>query len=59
MSSEYTEDGTGSTIAVDFDPESNFHLTLGSEAALAIVKLYGEVNFAARTGLAVGLSFGN
>ncbi len=59
MKSEYTESGTGSTIAVDFDPESNFHLTLGSEASLAILKLYGEVNFAAQTGVAVGLSFGN
>lgn len=59
MKSEYTEGGTGSTIEVDFDPESNFHLTLGAEAGLAILKLYGEVNFAARTGLAVGLSFGN
>lgn len=59
MKSEYTESGTGSTIEVDFDPESNFHLTLGSEASLALLKLYGEVNFAAQTGFAVGLSFGN
>jgi hypothetical protein len=59
MSSEYTDSGTSTRIAVDFDPESNFHLTLGSEANLKLLKLYGEVNFAARTGLAVGLSFGN
>lgn len=59
MKSEYTESTSGSTIEVDFDPESNFHLTLGSEASLALVKLYGEVNFAAQTGFAVGLSFGN
>jgi hypothetical protein len=59
MKAEYTESSTGTTIEVDFDPESNFHLTLGSEANLALLKLYGEVNFAARTGLAVGLSFGN
>jgi len=59
MKSEYTESTTGSKIEVDFDPETNFHLTLGSEASFAIVKLYGEVNFAAQTGLAVGLSFGN
>ena len=59
MKSEYTESSTGSRIEVDFDPESNFHLTLGSEANLALLKLYGEVNFAAQTGFAVGLSFGN
>lgn len=59
MKSSYTDTNSGTKINVDFDPESNFHLTLGSEASLAVLKLYGEVNFAARTGLAVGLSFGN
>lgn len=59
MKAEYTESGTGATIAVDFDPQTDFHFTLGSQASLALVKLYGEVNFAAQTGLAVGLSFGN
>jgi hypothetical protein len=59
MKSEYTESGSGTTIAVDFDPESNVHLTLGSEANFVLLKLYGELNFAAQTGVAVGLSFGN
>jgi hypothetical protein len=58
MEAEYTFEGTGEKITVDFDSESNGHLTLGSTLSLAIVKLYGELNFAAETGMAVGLSFG-
>jgi len=59
MKSEYTDNATASTISVDFDPQSNFHFTLGSEANFKILQLYGELNFAAQTGVAVGLSFGN
>jgi hypothetical protein len=46
-------------IAVDFDAESNAHLTLGLQAGFPIVKLYAEGNIAAANGVAVGLSLGN
>lgn len=46
-------------IAVDFDQESNAHLTLGVMLGLPVVKLYAEGNLAATNGAAVGLSFGN
>jgi len=59
MKSKYTSTGTGETIEVDFDSETNGHLTIGSTLGLAVVKLYGEFNFAAETGVAAGLSFGN
>lgn len=58
MKSEYTSTSTGETIKVDFDSESNGHFTIGSTLGLAVVKLYGELNFAAETGMAAGLSFG-
>lgn len=59
MKSKYESASDGSSIEVDFDSESNAHFTIGSTLGLAVAKLYGEVNFAAETGVAVGLSFGN
>lgn len=48
----------GDQIAVDFDPENNVHLTAGTNVMFAFVRLHGEVNVAAETGAAIGLSFG-
>ena len=59
MKSKYESSSDGSTIEVDFDSSTDAHFTIGSTLGLAVAKLYGEVNFAAETGVAVGLSFGN
>jgi hypothetical protein len=48
----------GSRISVAFDRETHFHFTAGLLANFKVVQLHGEVNFAAKNGLAVGLSFG-
>ena len=48
----------GDNIAVKFDKESNAHLTLGIQALLGFSRLSAEVNIAAETGAAVGLSLG-
>ena len=58
MKSEYTDGATRTRIAVDFDDESNMHLTLGGLLNFPIVKVHGEMNVAAVNGAAVGLSFG-
>jgi len=60
MDAEY-EDSTspgGQKIGVDFDAESNMHLTLGGMLDFPVVKINGELNVAATNGVAVGLSFG-
>jgi len=43
---------------VEFDNETNEHITLGVRASLAFVMAHAEFNMAAETGVAVGLSFG-
>jgi hypothetical protein len=48
----------GDEINVDFDPVTNAHFTAGVQALLAFTRLQAEVNVAAETGVAVGLSFG-
>ena len=48
----------GDNISISFDKESNAHLTLGLQALLAFARLSAEVNFAAETGAAVGLTLG-
>ena len=58
MKSKYTDSTTGETIKVDFDKESNAHLTIGALLNLPVVKIHGEFNAAAANGAAVGLSFG-
>jgi len=58
MSSEYDAAGTGQKISVDFDTESNMHLTVGGLLNFPVVKIHGEVNVAAVNGAAVGISFG-
>lgn len=58
MEAEYTSDTTDETIAVDFDPEENVHLTAGARLDLRYVQLHGEFNLAAETGVAAGLAFG-
>jgi hypothetical protein len=49
----------GQKIEVNFDDETNGRFTAGVQLALAFVKLSAELNAAAQTGAAVGLSFGN
>jgi hypothetical protein len=48
----------GNSIDVDFDNQNNMHFTAGLLVNLPVVKLHGEFNAAATTGVAVGLSFG-
>ena len=48
----------GSKIAVDFDPETNAHFTIGIQALLGFSRLQAEFNAAAEPGAAVGLSLG-
>ncbi len=52
------QNNPGNNISVDFDRNSNVHLTAGVLANLAFVKLHGEANIAATNGVAVGLTFG-
>jgi len=59
MKAKYTDKDTNETIKVDFDTQTDGHFTLGSQLLLPVVKIHGEVNFAAETGVAVGLSFGS
>ena len=58
MKSEYTDDVSGDNISVDFDPESNVHLTAGARLNFKYVQIHGEFNVAAETGVAVGLALG-
>lgn len=58
MQSEYTDDSSGENVAVDFDPESNVHMTAGARLNLKYVQIHGEFNVAAETGVAVGLALG-
>ena len=60
MTSEYESGSAGiGTVEVDFDNESNFHGTLGGLAKFGILGIFGEVNVAARTGLALGFNVGS
>lgn len=60
MDAEYTYESSGieEEIKVDFDRESNLHLTLGVGFNLSFVRLNAEYNIAAASGLALGLGFG-
>ncbi|MEO5619169.1 MAG: DUF6588 family protein [Candidatus Eisenbacteria bacterium] len=59
MDASYESTSTpGDRIAVKFDKESNAHLTLGLQALLGFARLSAELNVAAETGAAVGLSLG-
>lgn len=57
MDAQYTS-GSDGKVNVEFDRESNVHLTLGAQLMLPVVQLQGELNVAAETGVAVGLHFG-
>jgi len=60
MDAQYTFDDGSTTeeISVAFDRQNDFHGTLGLNVNLPGVKLHGELNQAAASGYAVGLSFG-
>jgi hypothetical protein len=58
MTSEYTTTSTDETLKVEFDRQNDFHFTLGTGINFPGVKLHGELNVAAATGFAGGLSFG-
>ncbi|HEY3215156.1 MAG TPA: DUF6588 family protein [Candidatus Eisenbacteria bacterium] len=58
MEAEYDDSNSGQKIRVDFDTESDAHLTLGALLHLPVVKLHGELNVASTNGAAIGLSFG-
>jgi hypothetical protein len=60
MTAKYTS-GSGAaaqTVEVEFDKESNAHLTFGIRANVAFVMVHAEYNIAAENAMAVGLSFG-
>jgi hypothetical protein len=60
MESEYKSSSSSiGTVNVEFDTESNFHGTLGGLAKFGILGVFGEVNVAARTGLALGFNVGS
>ena len=58
MDVNYEDASSGQAVAVDFDPETNAHFTAGAALLLPFMRLTGEFNAAAETGVAVGLSFG-
>ncbi|GJM44585.1 MAG: hypothetical protein DHS20C21_14270 [Gemmatimonadota bacterium] len=60
MDAQYTfdNDGTEEEIALTFDRQNDFHGTIGVSLNVPGVKLHGELNKAAASGYAVGLSFG-
>ena len=46
------------SVELSFDSKSSAHLTLGLNAQLSVVSLYGEYNIANQSGFAFGLGFG-
>lgn len=58
MDVNYEEASTSQKISVDFDPETNAHFTAGAALMLPFMRINGEFNAAAETGVAVGLAFG-
>lgn len=52
------ESDEGDAIDVSFDSRSTAHLTLGANAQLSAVSLYGEYNIAQQSGFAFGLGIG-
>jgi hypothetical protein len=56
MNAKYTSGDED--IKVEFDRQNDFHLTLGTNVNLPVVKLNGEFNVAAVNGFAGGVSFG-
>ena len=54
----YEEGSTSQDLEVNFDRETDPHMTLGTNLNLPGVKLHGEIFNAAENGYAVGLSFG-
>ncbi len=60
MDVEYDSDVSGQTetLKVEFDRDTNMHLTLGSALHLGFLHLNGELNLADQTGFTFGLGFG-
>jgi len=60
MEAEYTYsvDDEDKTITVDFDKETNMHLTVGANLKIPGLSIFTEYNIAAVNGYALGLSFG-
>jgi hypothetical protein len=57
MDAKY-ETNNGEEIKVEFDRQSDPHVTLGAGINLPVIKIHGEFDIAAQTGFAGGLSFG-
>jgi hypothetical protein len=60
MTAEYEYDGGGAdeTLEVEFDSQTNPHLTLGAALRLFVFHINGEVNVSEQTSYALGLSLG-
>ena len=60
MKAEYEYDGGGAdeTLEVEFEDQTNAHLTLGAALRLFVFHLNGEVNVSEQTSYALGLSLG-
>lgn len=52
------EDSAGTSIAAEYEAETNPHLTLGAALHLALVHLHGEINLADQFSVAFGLGLG-
>ena len=59
MSVKYESDAVDEVLDVDFDSESNLHITAGLGLNFSVVHLHGELSSASQTSFAVGLSVGN
>lgn len=57
MKADYTDEQDFS-IEVDFEKENNFHLTAGGRLNFQYFMIHGEMNLAAETGFAAGISLG-
>jgi hypothetical protein len=59
MNVEWESEVTDEKLDVDFEDESNLHITGGLGLNLAFFHLHGEINSSSQTSYALGLSLGN
>ena len=59
MSVAYESEAAGESLDVDFENDSNLHITAGLGLNLSVVHLHGEIGSASQTSFALGLSLGN
>ncbi|MBD3161386.1 MAG: hypothetical protein GF346_04200 [Candidatus Eisenbacteria bacterium] len=59
MTVDYESEAAAEKLSVDFETESNLHITAGLGINFSVVHLHGEISTSSQTSYAVGLSVGN